>query len=142
MPTSLISIMMTATTTQNTQDTKKSQDLVMKLSNSMNEVVQITSVLTMIKPFKIFEHELNKPIMSLTGGLSSTTRNDVMWPKSGQGLRESSVMKTLLDERRTSGTQPTTAPVAAEEPRLENVALENFVSIGWKLLDDSELGWY
>lgn len=142
MPTSLISIMMTATTTQNTQDTKKSQDLVMKLSNSMNEVVQITSVLTMIKPFKIFEHELNKPIMSLTGGLSSTTRNDVMWPKSGQGLRESSVMKTLLDERRTSGTQPTTAPVAAEESRLENVALENFVSIGWKLLDDSELGWY
>ncbi|KAJ1543562.1 Rgt1p [Saccharomyces cerevisiae] len=121
MPTSLISIMMTATTTQNTQDTKKSQDLVMKLSNSMNEVVQITSVLTMIKPFKIFEHELNKPIMSLTGGLSSTTRNDVMWPKSGQGLRESSVMKTLLDERRTSGTQPTTAPVAAEEPRLENL---------------------
>ncbi|QHS74556.1 Rgt1p [Saccharomyces paradoxus] len=142
MPTSLISIMMTATTTQNTQDTKKSQDLVMKLSNSMNEVVQITSVLTMIKPFKIFEHELNKPIMSLTGGLSPATRNDVMWTRSGQSLRESSVMKALLEERRTLSTQPTTAPAAAVESRLENVALENFVSIGWKLLDDSELGWY
>ncbi|CAI4044893.1 Rgt1p SKDI_11G1740 [Saccharomyces kudriavzevii IFO 1802] len=142
MPTSLISIMMTATTTQNSQDTKKSQDLVMKLSNSMNEVVQITSVLTMIKPFKIFEHELNKPMMSSTGGLSPAAGNELLWTGSGQSIRETSVMKTLFGERRTSNTQTALVSETAPEPGLENLALENFVSIGWKLLDDSELGWY
>lgn len=141
MPTSLISIMMTATTTQNSQDTKKSQDLVMKLSNSMNEVVQITSVLTMIKPFKIFEHELNKPVPSHTGVLSPSSRTDVLWARSGQSVRETPVMKALFAEAQASSTQ-TPATAAPAESRLENVALENFVSIGWKLLDDSELGWY
>ncbi|CAI1545738.1 hypothetical protein SEUBUCD646_0K01820 [Saccharomyces eubayanus] len=141
MPTSLISIMMTATTTQNSQDTKKSQGLVMKLSNSMNEVVQITSVLTMIKPFKIFEHELNKPVASHTGVLSPSSRSDVLWARSGQSIRETPVMKALFGEGQASSTQ-TPATAAPAESRLENVALENFVSIGWKLLDDSELGWY
>ncbi|KAL3237383.1 Rgt1p [Nakaseomyces bracarensis] len=34
-----------------------SQDLVYKLSNSMNDVVQIASLLNMIKPLKVFEHD-------------------------------------------------------------------------------------
>lgn len=34
-----------------------SQDLVYKLSNSMNDVVQIASLLNMIKPMKVFEHD-------------------------------------------------------------------------------------
>lgn len=44
----------------NLTETMIPHDIVVKLSNSMNEVVQITNLFNMVKPFKIFDTDLNE----------------------------------------------------------------------------------
>ncbi|CCD27371.1 Rgt1p NDAI_0K01800 [Naumovozyma dairenensis CBS 421] len=115
MPTYLIGIVMRSTTMQDSNvpgDLMKPQDLVVKLSNSMNEVVQITSLLNIIKPFKIFEHELNK-----NGNLGFNIEIE----------GESRTEKLFGKEVKNENNDP---------------VLMKFINIGWKLLDDTELGWY
>lgn len=56
LPTHLISVVMQA----EFDDTIKVREVVVRLSNSTNEVVQITNLFNMIKPFKIFDTDLNE----------------------------------------------------------------------------------
>ena len=56
LPTHLIRIVMQA----EFDDKMKPHEVVVRLSNSMNEVVQITNLFNMIKPFKIFDTDLNE----------------------------------------------------------------------------------
>ncbi|KAK5778488.1 Rgt1p PWA37_000256 [Arxiozyma heterogenica] len=56
LPTHLIQIVMQI----NLSETMIPHDIVVKLSNSMNEVVQITNLFNMVKPFKIFDTDLNE----------------------------------------------------------------------------------
>lgn len=56
LPTHLISVVMQA----EFNDTIKLREIVVSLSNSSNEVVQITNFFNMIKPFKIFDTNLNE----------------------------------------------------------------------------------
>ena len=59
LPTNLIQMIMQI----NSTDTMNSQNIVVKLSNSMNEIVQITNLFNMVKPFKIFDTDLNERIL-------------------------------------------------------------------------------
>ncbi|CCK68364.1 Rgt1p KNAG_0A07100 [Huiozyma naganishii CBS 8797] len=56
LPTQLIGTVMQVAYVDNS----KAQSIVVKLSNSMNELVQIMSLLNMIRPFKIFDTDLNE----------------------------------------------------------------------------------
>lgn len=56
LPTHLIQMVMQV----NLTETMIPHDIVVKLSNSMNEVVQITNLFNMVKPFKIFDTDLNE----------------------------------------------------------------------------------
>ncbi|CCF56444.1 hypothetical protein KAFR_0B01450 [Kazachstania africana CBS 2517] len=108
LPTQLIGIIMRM---PHEFDNTAAQSQVVKLSNSMNEVVQIMSLLNLVKPFKIFDNDLSQRCLSPE---DDTTKDLVMkW----KFLEKGEVNKT--DELN-----------------------EKFIDIGWKLLDDSELGWF
>lgn len=118
MPTSLIGIVMTTSSNKTSDEAStKPQDLVVKLSNSMNEVVQITSLLNIIKPMKLFEQEF-------TAAWKYKTDDD-----------HSSVMQKIYNRKRNGST-------ATSATQDSSNILANFVATGWKLLDDAELGWY
>lgn len=108
LPTQLIGIVMQVAYVDN----MKAQNIVVRLSNSMNEIVQIMSLLNMIKPFKIFETDLNERV--LVGD------DDV-----GELVMKSKFIKNAR---------------FSEEGK--KTILRKFTDIGWKLLDDSELGWF
>lgn len=65
LPTHLIRIVLQT----EGSDMVKPHEIVVKLSNSMNEVVQITNLFNMVKPFKIFDTDLNERSI---GDLSKT----------------------------------------------------------------------
>lgn len=104
LPTKLIALVMEVAHVDNA----KAQKIVVSLSNSMNEVVQIMSLIIMIKPFKIFDSNLNERV------ISSQNPDDL-------------VMKwKFFDRCNIKHTDDT---------------CEEFINVGWRLLDDSELGW-
>lgn len=104
LPTKLIGLVMEIAHVDN----GKAQKIVVSLSNSMNEMVQIMSLISMIKPFKIFDSNLNERVIS--------TQNP-----------DDLVMKwKFFNKGDISHTIDT---------------CEQFINVGWRLMDDSELGW-
>lgn len=132
MPSSLIGIVMTIPASSEREDQAKSQELVVKLSNSMNEVVQITSLLNLIKPLKMCEQD-------------SYTMSS--WRYLTDKDHGQSVMQRLYDIRKQQ-TQAQPRPHdngnqdVGSTSKNQPLALENLMDIGWKLLDDKELGWF
>lgn len=130
IPTLLIGVVMTISNKNPTADQTniaKPQELVVELSNSMNEVVQITSLLNMIKPLRLFEQEL---------------ASDSSWRylTGGEGY-DKSIMEKLYSSRNPNHKTNSTSQDSTTNPEQQNI-LEAFVRIGWKLLDDKELGWF
>lgn len=126
LPTLLIGTVMSLSNRSPTacpDDFAKPQELVVELSNSMNEVVQITSLLNMIKPLRLFEQD--------TGPESSWR-----YLAGGNGY-DKSIMQTLYVARAGSAN-----PTDPTKPVEQRDILEAFVKTGWKLLDDKELGWF
>ncbi|SCW04496.1 LAFE_0H14818g1_1 [Lachancea fermentati] len=65
MPTSLIGVVVSTMADNSPDDTlRPPQELVMLLSNSMNDMVQITSLMNLLQPFKIFEFNRRKRRLS------------------------------------------------------------------------------
>ncbi|CAG61822.1 RGT1 [Nakaseomyces glabratus] len=97
-----------------------SQDLVYKLSNSMNDVVQIASLLSMIKPLKLFDH-----------GFKTFESEDVLQGNDEDAKkRQRPVLKRLFYDT-------TNVP----KPEAVDPLVVSLVNTGWNLLDDMELGF-
>ncbi|QLQ80195.1 hypothetical protein HG537_0D01960 [Torulaspora globosa] len=129
IPTLLISVVMTIsnkTPLTDPADFAKPQELVVELSNSMNEVVQITSLLNMIKPLRLSGQD---------PGADSSWRY-----LTGNAGYDKSIMETLYNTR-NKNLQTHSIPQDSTNPdQIET--LKTLVKIGWKLLDDKELGWF
>ncbi|AQZ15357.1 EDS1 (YBR033W) and RGT1 (YKL038W) [Zygosaccharomyces parabailii] len=130
MPATLIGVVMTcAGMNQNLSSEEtlaaniKSQDLVVKLSNCMNDMMQITSLLNMIKPAKLFDQENDATRLPKTQSGRSTMQRLYHF-KNGMSKREDAEQ---MRQQAGGGDEST---------------LRRFVVIGWKLLDDLELGWF
>ncbi|AQZ18558.1 EDS1 (YBR033W) and RGT1 (YKL038W) [Zygosaccharomyces parabailii] len=130
MPATLIGIVMTcAGMNQNLSSEEtlaaniKSQDLVVKLSNCMNDMMQITSLLNMIKPAKLFDQE------------NDATR----LPKTQSGR---STMQRLYHFKNGMIKRKDAEQIGQQTGGEDESTLRRFVVIGWKLLDDLELGWF
>lgn len=106
MPASLIGVVVGTSGDNNNNSLKQPQDLVVSLSNSMNDIIQITSLINMLKPFKVFERDLR---------------------------RRESLNETLVAKLKQN------IELQVETP--QDVILRNFIHVGWRLLDDDELGW-
>jgi len=115
LPTVLIRVVMKISYTDN----MKAQAQVVKLSNSLNEVVQIVSLLSMMKPFKMFESESLKD-RSLTMDGEFNPELSLKW----KFVNKNTDIYSNLD-------------VASDE-----WIISRFINVGWMLLDDAELGWY
>lgn len=130
IPTLLIGVVMTIsnkTPLAGQGDFAKPQELVVELSNSMNEVVQITSLLNMIKPLRLLGQD---------PGADSSWRY-----LAGSAGYDKSIMERLYNSRnRKLETQQTPQESLINPEQLE--ILKTLVKIGWKLLDDKELGWF
>lgn len=152
LPTSLIGVVMETTVHNDASPNPnfKPQQLVLNLSNSMNEVVQITSLLSMIKPYKGFEYKLQK----LQKRLSDSSSN--------KENTSGSIAQSDLDSTRNNATDIATSTngsifrklyydnnnndqkITKESVNETNNSqpLGKFVTTAWNLLDDSELGWF
>lgn len=126
MPTSLIGIVMTIPANPEREDQAKSQELVVKLSNSMNEVVQITSLLNLIKPVKMCEQDAS----TMSSWRYLADKDDTQ-----------SIMQRLY-KYRTQQTQTQPQDNKDATTKVQPTALDNLTEVGWKLLDDKELGWF
>lgn len=115
MPTVLIRLVMKISHTDNT----KAQAQVVKLSNSLNEVVQIMSLLNLVRPFKMFESDSLKEKVILMDEEFSPNLN-LKWRFID---RESNIYADV-------------------SPDSDEWIVLKFIDIGWKLLDDAELGWF
>ncbi|SMN17756.1 similar to Saccharomyces cerevisiae YKL038W RGT1 (ohnolog of YBR033W EDS1) Glucose-responsive transcription factor [Maudiozyma saulgeensis] len=115
LPTVLIRVVMKISYTDNL----KAQAQVVKLSNSLNEVVQIVSLLSLMKPFKMFESEsLKDKALTMDGEFNPEL--SLKW----KYISKSADIYSNVD-------------VASDE-----WIIARFINVGWMLLDDAELGWY
>lgn len=96
-------------------------DKIMMLSTALNELVQITSLLNALESFRQNTYTLakrfNTGIPNSTGGLTS-------------------VMKKMCSENFVTDNASNVSSPEEEDQRI----LSKFADIGWKLMDDSELG--
>ncbi|QLL34276.1 hypothetical protein HG536_0G01350 [Torulaspora globosa] len=130
IPTLLIGVVMTIsnkTPLAGQGDFAKPQELVVELSNSMNEVVQITSLLNMIKPLRL---------------LGQDPGTDSSWRYlTGNAGYDKSIIERLYESRnRRPEGQPTPEDSLINPEQLQ--ILKTLNKVGWKLLDDKELGWF
>ena len=115
LPTVLIRVVMKISYTDN----MKAQAQVVKLSNSLNEVVQIVSLLGLLKPFKMFESEsLKEKTLTMDGEFHPDL--SLKW----KFINRNNDIYANVD-------------VASNE-----WIISRFIDVGWMLLDDAELGWY
>lgn len=119
LPAILISLIMTMTSSNNKQNNGMNnnivnlQELVVKLSSSMNEVVQITSLLSMIKPIK-----MHSPQHFYNNGTKSFDNN-----------------KQFITEKLFNYNNNDKITNDHEK------SLETFIKVAFFLFDDTELGW-
>lgn len=109
MPTSLIGCVM------GTQSPDfKSQPLVLQLSQCMNNMLQITSFTSTLRPFKIFKYELF-----------------------AQSKKQPSDVSPLWKNKMKSSLPPLQKPITPQE-----IMITQFIDIAWCLADTEELGWF
>lgn len=152
MPASLIGVVMSCAglhhnATNNNSNNKnplavssQSQELVVKLSNCMNDMMQITSLLNMINPVSLFDEDSDAAsatatITTETISKKLTSNHSIM-----QKLYYSRAAKRNKNYPHPLSTPSSTSP---SPPQLQETitTLKSFILIGWKLLDDLELGW-
>lgn len=121
--------------------TSQSQELVVKLSNCMNDMMQITSLLNMIKPVSLSDQDYDSTYAATT---MTTTRTVSKSLDSNHSilrkLYHSKSAKRGKNHPNLSSTPPS-APSSSPQLQETITTLKSFVLIGWKLLDDLELGW-
>ncbi|KAM3163545.1 Glucose transport transcription regulator RGT1 [Lachancea thermotolerans] len=108
---------------------KRSHRLVMSLSNAMNELVQITSLISLLKPFKMFDHTLrsNRPSAKVSTKL----------------LRQ----KFAPESVKTPSSQPPSSSPGPNSDGSNNTSLSQntvmhaILDAAWDLMDGEELGW-
>ncbi|QHS71597.1 Eds1p [Saccharomyces paradoxus] len=116
IPTTLISLYI-----RNGNMAKGMNNRIMMLSTALNELVQITALFNVLEPFRQNVHDLAKRYNA-----------DAM---SGNGCYKS-VMKNIYSGKCVASNASNVAPLEEENKKI----LEKFADIGWKLMDDSELG--
>lgn len=139
LPTPLIGAVMTSGSQNSVALTSTStpyspQDLVVKLSNAMNDVVQITSLLNMIKPFKMFDHELNRRQTLMNQRRSNSGAQDVPITRK---IYEFANLPTKMQNKEAETAEAANTPLQNEDS-----IHDTLINAGWHLLDDSEFGWY
>ncbi|GAV49581.1 hypothetical protein ZYGR_0P02260 [Zygosaccharomyces rouxii] len=145
MPASLIGVVMAcAGTHHNTANNNnndplaiifQSQELVVKLSNCMNDMMQITSLLNMIKPVNLSDQDSDNTSATATITTTETISKSLN--------RDHSIMRRLYYSKAAKRDKKHIYPSSSSSPQLQETitTLKSFVLIGWKLLDDFELGW-
>lgn len=116
IPTTLISLYI-----RNGNMAKGINDRIMTLSTALNELVQITALFNTLEPFRKNAHDRAKRYY-----VSAT---------SSTGCYES-VMKSMYSGKCAASNASNVAPSEEENKKI----LKKFADIGWKLMDDSELG--
>ena len=115
LPTCMIGAVVNQLPTENHPDAQKqSHKLVMTLSSAMNELVQVTSLISLLKPFKMFEHTLHP-------GRNST--------KVSTELLRQKYAPTIV----TSPSKDCSSPGQS--------VVQTLLDFAWGLVDDEELGW-
>ena len=114
VPALLITIIMKTSYDNN----NKIQELVVRLSSCMNESLQVMNMLDMVKPYRAYDNrELHSRFVS--GEIENEKKSVMRWYLMGGD--DNMPNRTTL-----------TGDISA---------LEELSDIGWKLLDDTELGW-
>ncbi|EDO19360.1 hypothetical protein Kpol_1002p5 [Vanderwaltozyma polyspora DSM 70294] len=167
IPSSLISVVMESTKEEK-ENTINPQDLVLKLSNSMNEIVQITSLLTMVKPYKGIDSSYPRwqkfskrsgPIPSMAPSNTATSTiqdfseyNMTRSPSLGSSAYSNNPHSQHSDHNfnETNDYNDNISifkKIYYENNNIQNnttpqnEVLQSYIDTAWRLLDDSELGW-
>ena len=114
VPALLITIIMKTSYENNS----KIQELVVRLSSCMNESLQVMNMLDIVKPYRAYDNrELHSRFVpgEIANGKKSIMRSYLMG-----------------EDDKTPDRTPLSSDISA---------FEELCDIGWKLLDDTELGW-